>query len=280
MDLHDIVMPINIEVYHRYLQQAAFDASKTQFLINGFRHGFDIGYRGPLNRQDIAENRLIRIGTEQDMWNKLMREVELGRHAGPFTSIPFNSYVQLPIGLVPKSGNKTRLIFHLSFDFGEDSKNINYHTPKEWCMVKYHDLGYAIKTCLHLTGELTTAIDADGNLDCREEDEDSLPDLLPRDEQQSRDVINDITQRVFQKIFMAKNNLMSAFRILPIMPKQGKFLIMKCRCPGTQKVMCFVDKNLPFESSISCARFQLFSDSLKCLVEFATGRFFHMYKLP
>ena len=41
-------------------------------------------------------------------------EVKVGRVAGPFAEIPFENYIQSPIGLVPKSGgDQTRLIFHL-----------------------------------------------------------------------------------------------------------------------------------------------------------------------
>ena len=48
-----------------------------------------------------------------------MKEVKAERVAGPFESIPYENYIQSPIGLVPKSGNKTRMIFHLSYKFGE-----------------------------------------------------------------------------------------------------------------------------------------------------------------
>ena len=51
-----------------------------------------------------------------------MNEVELGRYAGPFEEPPFDSYVQSPIGLVPKDkGLKTRLMFHLSYPKDGDS---------------------------------------------------------------------------------------------------------------------------------------------------------------
>ena len=47
-----------------------------------------------------------------ELWNKVMKEVELGRYVGPVERPPFDSYVQSPIGLVPKDkGLKTRLIF-------------------------------------------------------------------------------------------------------------------------------------------------------------------------
>ena len=83
-----------------------------------------------------------------------MDEVRQNRYAGPFTEPPYENYIQSPIGLVPKSGSKTktRLIFHLSYDFGEttDKRSFNFHTPDEWCTVKYRDLDHAIKNCLKL----------------------------------------------------------------------------------------------------------------------------------
>ena len=61
---------------------------------------------------------------------------------------------QSPIGLVPKAGNKMRLIFHLLYDFPDGSKSINHHTPEELCSVKYNDLDHAIKGCLKLLKKL------------------------------------------------------------------------------------------------------------------------------
>ena len=85
-----------------------------------------------------------------------------------------------------------------------------------------------------------------------------------------------ITEHVTSKIFFSKSDLMSAFSILLVLPIQRRLLIMKCKCPGTNKMMFFVEKCLPFGSSISCATFQLFSDSLKALIEFATQRYEQM----
>ena len=54
---------------------------------------------------------------------------------------------------MPKvGGDQTHLIFHLSFDFGEkeEERSVNFHTPKEFCSVKYHDLDFAVKAYLSL----------------------------------------------------------------------------------------------------------------------------------
>ena len=78
-----------------------------------------------------------------------MNEIKLKRVAGPFDNIPFNNYIHSPVGLVPKVGNQTRLIFHLSYQFsklGNDS--LNGCTPAEICSVKYRDLYFVVKSCL------------------------------------------------------------------------------------------------------------------------------------
>ena len=84
-----------------------------------------------------------------------MEEVKVGCFAGPYKTIPYkNCFVQSPIGLVPKSGGKTRLIFHLSYDFPNGNKSINHWTPQELASVKYNDLDHAVKNCLKLMEEL------------------------------------------------------------------------------------------------------------------------------
>ena len=82
-----------------------------------------------------------------------MKEVQQKRYAGPFDSkhIPFEFFVQSPIGLVPKAGNQTRLIFHLSYDFPGSEKSINYYMPQDKCSVKYRDLDYTVRKCLEIS---------------------------------------------------------------------------------------------------------------------------------
>ena len=83
-----------------------------------------------------------------------MKEVKERRYAGPFETIPFDNYIQSPIGLVPKdNGTKTRLIFHLSFprDPGKGS-SVNGSTPKEFTSVSYPDFDDAVKLCIKRRG--------------------------------------------------------------------------------------------------------------------------------
>ena len=159
-----------------------------------------------------------------------MKEVALKRYAGPYDKLPFEYYVQSPIGLIPKSGGKTRLIFHLSYDFGpeEKDKSINHHTPSELCSVKYYDLDHAIRMCLRLLAN------------CK-----------------SNTVI-----------FFGKTDCSSAFRIVPISPKQRQYMVLMAKHPTTGIHYFFIDKCLPFGSSRSCRIFQEFSDALRAIAEY------------
>ena len=70
---------------------------------------------------------------------------------GPFETIPYRYYMQSPIGLVPKAGGKTRLIFHLSYHFKKSGNpSLNAVTPKNRCTVRYPDKDRALAMCLAL----------------------------------------------------------------------------------------------------------------------------------
>ena len=154
-NLNDIVTPIQVAEYAGLLFRAGYDPEKATELVQGFSQGFDIGYRGPTRRQSTSRNIPFSIGNEVVMWNKIMKEVRMGRVAGPFTFIPYKNYMQSPIGLVPKANNQTRLIFHLSFHFNNNEvKSLNFHTPEEQCTVQYKDLDYAMKASLDLWRKL------------------------------------------------------------------------------------------------------------------------------
>ena len=59
----------------------------------------------------------------------------------------FDTFIQLPIGLVPKNkGKKTRLIFHLSYP--RDGDSVNSGIPRDKCTVKYPDFADAVRMCL------------------------------------------------------------------------------------------------------------------------------------
>ena len=183
------------------------------------------------------------MGTPVTLWNKLIKEVKLKRVAGPFDSVPFKYFIQSPIGLVTKTGGQTRLIFHLSFEFGPDEKSVNYHTSVEKCSVKYQDLDEAIRNCCRVKEfkmghmSLYWCEDDKGN----------------------------------EYIYLGCSDIKSAFRLLPLNRSSWRWLVMKCKNPITGEIQYFVDKCLPFGSSMSCSHFQWFSDALKFLIQFRTA---------
>ena len=111
---------MNAFALEKLLLESEYDKEKTAKLVDGFKNGFELGYEGPQKVQVRSENLKLRgIGTKTTLWNKVMKEVKLKRYAGPFETIPFENYIQSPIGLIPKdSGKDVRLIFHLSHPCG------------------------------------------------------------------------------------------------------------------------------------------------------------------
>ena len=225
-DIEKVVTPINVRVYEDLLWQSGYPPQEINTLVNGFRYGFDIGYRGPMRRKDKSNNIPFQkgVGDKIEMWNKIMKEVGKGRYAGPYREeeIPFEYFVQSPIGLVPKANGQTRLIFHLSYDFPDSGqRSINHHTPKELCKVKYKDLDYAVRCCLRMIK---------CNPNC--------------------------------ELWLGISDLQSAFRVIPTLRKFWPVLMMKAVNPLTGETVFLIDKNLPFGNSRSCQLFQQFSDSL------------------
>ena len=198
-------------------------------MVSGFTRGFDLHYEGPQNVCSYSKNLLFRIGDECELWKKLLDEVKLGRVARPFMTVPFETFIQSPIGLVPKdNGTKTRLIFHLSHDFS-DHGSVNSYIRDEICSVKYNDIDVAIRLILKLSQNC-------------------------------------------ENVFMSKTDGKSAFRVLPLNKQSWRWLVMKAKDPDTWVIKYFVDKCLPFGSSISCALFQKVSDGLKCITQYRIGR--------
>ena len=216
-DLENIETPINIEAYSKLLKASKYDCQKSQFLLQGFKQGFSIGYQGLRQRKAFSNNIPLSVGLPTELWNKVMKEVKLKRFAGPFEEPPFKYFIQSPIGLVLKdNGKQTRLIFHLSFDFGPEDKDrfLNFHTPEDICSVKYKDLDTAVELCLKLIN--SKGFDTEEGL-----------------------------------IIFSKSDLKSAFRIVPCRTQDFNLLMMKVKHPITKKTYFFADKNLPFGSSIS-----------------------------
>ena len=142
-DIQSVVTPVKVDVLDRLLRDSNYDSTEREFLVQGFKEGFDIGYAGPQFVQRWSPNLKITVGSETILWNKVMKEVSLNRYAGPYLTPPYEYFTQSPIGLVPKDGGRdTRLIFHLSYP--RSGESVNSCTPKELCSVDYPDFSLAL----------------------------------------------------------------------------------------------------------------------------------------
>ena len=70
----------------------------------------------------------------------------------------------------------------------------------------------------------------------------------------------------------AKSDMASAFRHLPMAIGDFSLLLMMAKHPGTGKIYYFIDKCLPFGSSISCCIFQNFSDAIAFIITHKSGK--------
>ena len=230
--------PLNVAKFEELLRLSQYDSGETKFLIDDFSNGFDIGYEGPTECQSYAENIPIMVGSTRELWDKIMKELKLGRYAGLFDKVPFDNFIQSPIGLVPKAGNKTRLIFHLSYEFTDESGrklgSVNSCTPRELCSVKYCDLDTVVAACLRVH-EFALSQD-------------------------------------LSEVFLGKTDLSSAFRVLPLKKKCYCWLVMKAVDPKNNKIKYFVEKCLPFSMNISCSHYQRFSNALKHILKWRIKR--------
>lgn len=97
-DIDSLVTPLNVNKYQELLKQSGYPPEKIEPLVQGFKFGFDLGYRGPKDVQLEANNLKFRIGNKTILWNKIMKEVKEGRFAGGFRKPPYLNYIQSPLG--------------------------------------------------------------------------------------------------------------------------------------------------------------------------------------
>ena len=102
-----MVTPVDADKLNQLLVETGYDSDETDFIVSGFKFGFDLKFNGNIDGvKRFAPNLKFRIGTPITLWNKIMKEVKLKRYAGPFSKPPFTNFIQSPVGLVPKMGVK------------------------------------------------------------------------------------------------------------------------------------------------------------------------------
>ena len=103
------------------------------YLIDGFSHGFAIGYNGPPLAHHPA-NLSSSYDHPQVISSYVETECTLGHTAGPYSHPPFTPFNLNPLGAVPKKSGKWRLIMHLSHPPGT---SVNDGIPIEEFSLRY-----------------------------------------------------------------------------------------------------------------------------------------------
>ena len=102
------VKPVQLAFYLR-----GYNKSISDYLIQGFVHGFSIRYLGPLIAMR-SQNRKSAKDNPTSVTEKLFKELTTGRIVGPFDVPPFDPFRVSPLGIIPKkSPGEFRLIHHL-----------------------------------------------------------------------------------------------------------------------------------------------------------------------
>ena len=87
----DIVTPVRADVLRNLLVESGYNSDKIEFLYQGFSKGFSLNYQGNLrNVKHLSPNLKLRVGSPTELWNKVMKEVQLGHFAGPFETPHLN----------------------------------------------------------------------------------------------------------------------------------------------------------------------------------------------
>ena len=166
-------------------------------LIDSFTFWFKLPYSGPMS-SSRAKNLKSAFQYMSALKEKISKEVELGRIAGPFSFPPLANFKMSPVGLIPKQDGSWRLITHLSYPLGQ---SVNDGVDKAFTEVTYT----------------------------------------------SFDKVVDMIFRLGKSALMAKRDIKSAFRLLPIYP--GDFHLLGIKV-GDQY---YYDKCMPMGLNVSCA---------------------------
>jgi len=138
-DKPDLATPVNPKVLNALL--SGYPEGEKDFLVQGFTYGFRIPFKGeipPLCQKNLQSA----LQHPSVIDNKLEKEIQKGRIAGPFTAPPFQKFIVSPIGVVPKKcPGEYRVIHHESYPPGQ---SVNDGIPKDLSSVQYATLQNAI----------------------------------------------------------------------------------------------------------------------------------------
>jgi len=140
--INNTSLPTPINVARLILEAAQYDSDDKNTLIEGFKHGFKLQYTGPRVFRDCSNSpsftKLYDVGRE-----KIMKEIRLGRIAGPYSQPPMNNLICSPLALIPKKApHDYRLIHNLSFPL---NNSINDYISDSDASVQYSTFDHAVR---------------------------------------------------------------------------------------------------------------------------------------
>ena len=122
------------------------DKAWVSRLLSGITYSINIDYMGPREPMD-AHNLLSTHMHPYIIQAQLQKEVDVGRIRGPFTVRPLPSLRCSSLGVVPKKGNKWRMILHLSTPFGSST---NDSISRESFSLQYSSVDDAVQFLVSL----------------------------------------------------------------------------------------------------------------------------------
>lgn len=189
-----------------------YNNSISDYLIQGFIHGFPIRYFGSVLAMR-SPNLKSAMDNPTSVNVKMSKELTAGRIVGPFDEPPFETFRVSPLGIVPKKlPGEFRLIHHLSYPEGS---SVNDGIPKELATVRYATIDDAVR----------------------------------------------LIKTIGKGCFLAKTDIKSAFRIIPVAPSDFSLLGMEWQGKF------YFDKCLPMGCSSSCNIFETFSTALEWIAK-------------
>ena len=124
--------PIRVNVLYHFLRLHP-QPELVAFLMHGFPHGVDIGFRGQL--WPTSPHNLLSARENPDVVSAaILKELKLGHTSGPFHAPPFPVTHCSPLGAVPKGDGSYRIILDLSSPRGS---SVNDGISKEEFSVSY-----------------------------------------------------------------------------------------------------------------------------------------------
>ena len=136
---NSIITPINVNNLASALINYP-DRNLANYLINGFTHGFDIGYSGSITCTE-PRNLLSASQNPAVVCSALIKELERGHTSGPFRLPPFHTLHCSPLGAVPKKDGTHRIILDLS---SPRHQSINDGISHDEFSVKYSSFDDAV----------------------------------------------------------------------------------------------------------------------------------------